>query len=165
MFCNKCGKQIPDGSAFCSFCGASLNNVNNNESSGFNDPNTGCSATAAPPVNQQQHGNQFIPVSVLVNLMTGSGMTVFSSTSAGTLEAGPDAVSYEAKLIGVQRYSHSYLYSEIAHTEMKMTHLGLMPQAGYIVTLKDGKKYTYIYSPIFRNKILALDEAIKSKIN
>lgn len=23
MFCNKCGNQIPDGSAFCSFCGSS----------------------------------------------------------------------------------------------------------------------------------------------
>ncbi len=23
MFCRKCGKEIPDGSAFCSFCGAS----------------------------------------------------------------------------------------------------------------------------------------------
>src|SRR3989339_1654237 len=24
MFCTKCGKQIPDGSAFCTFCGAQL---------------------------------------------------------------------------------------------------------------------------------------------
>lgn len=31
MYCNKCGKQIPDGSAFCSFCGASLSDVSNQE--------------------------------------------------------------------------------------------------------------------------------------
>lgn len=22
MFCNKCGRQLPDGSVFCNFCGA-----------------------------------------------------------------------------------------------------------------------------------------------
>lgn len=27
MYCNQCGKQIPDGSRFCNFCGANLTAV------------------------------------------------------------------------------------------------------------------------------------------
>lgn len=27
MFCNKCGRQLPEGSVFCSFCGARLGSV------------------------------------------------------------------------------------------------------------------------------------------
>lgn len=32
MYCNSCGKELPDGSAFCNFCGAKLNAALNNES-------------------------------------------------------------------------------------------------------------------------------------
>lgn len=31
MFCNKCGKDIPDNSEFCNFCGNKLKNVQNTE--------------------------------------------------------------------------------------------------------------------------------------
>ena len=27
MFCNHCGKEIPDGSGFCNFCGGKLNAI------------------------------------------------------------------------------------------------------------------------------------------
>lgn len=30
MYCNQCGKQIPDNSRFCSFCGSRINNCNTN---------------------------------------------------------------------------------------------------------------------------------------
>lgn len=31
MYCNQCGKQIPDNSKFCSFCGARVNGCNTND--------------------------------------------------------------------------------------------------------------------------------------
>ena len=31
MFCNNCGKNIPDGSAFCPFCGAEQPKINEEE--------------------------------------------------------------------------------------------------------------------------------------
>ncbi|MGN0585298.1 MAG: zinc-ribbon domain-containing protein [Ruminococcus sp.] len=32
MYCNSCGKKLPDGSVFCNFCGAKLNAASNDES-------------------------------------------------------------------------------------------------------------------------------------
>ncbi|MGN0613418.1 MAG: zinc-ribbon domain-containing protein [Porcipelethomonas sp.] len=37
MYCNSCGKELPDGSAFCNFCGSRLNAAPNNESISNND--------------------------------------------------------------------------------------------------------------------------------
>lgn len=159
MYCNKCGKQIPDGSAFCSFCGASLSDVTDTAGSG----NAGAGYQGGTAQTNQPNG-QFQPISVLVNLMTGSGWTAFSAMSMGNLTAGPDGVSYQAKAIGVQRYSHSYNYSDISNTEIKMTHLGVMPQAGYCVTLKDGTKHTYVYSVLLKDKIRSLDTLIRSQM-
>lgn len=35
MYCYKCGKQIPDDSAFCSYCGATITTHNAEEPQGF----------------------------------------------------------------------------------------------------------------------------------
>lgn len=37
MYCNNCGKELPDGSAFCNFCGTKLNVVSDNENSNSNN--------------------------------------------------------------------------------------------------------------------------------
>lgn len=40
MFCNKCGKEIPDNSEFCNFCGNKIIKSSNNEPD--QKKNTGC---------------------------------------------------------------------------------------------------------------------------
>ena len=35
MFCQKCGKELPDGSSFCPYCGAHTNVSSNNSSFGY----------------------------------------------------------------------------------------------------------------------------------
>jgi hypothetical protein len=49
MFCNKCGKEIPDNSTFCNHCGTKLQQTSGPVPQGFHQPGY------PPPINQQ-HG-------------------------------------------------------------------------------------------------------------
>ena len=45
-----------------------------------------------------------------------------------------------------------------------MTHAGLQPYFGYIVTLKNGTIYNYVYSPVQKSHLEKIDRIIKSQI-
>lgn len=36
MFCSNCGKELPDGSTFCSYCGIQLKQINNASNTNYN---------------------------------------------------------------------------------------------------------------------------------
>jgi len=89
----------------------------------------------------------------------GKGNTVFSQ-SMGTLTFTQNEVSF-AGGIGSGN-NHSYPLSNIAGTEFKVVRLGLSPNPGYVIKLKNGEEKVYIYSPFIKGQLMQADQAIKN---
>ncbi len=96
---------------------------------------------------------------ITVNYRLGKGNTVFSQ-SMGTLTFTQNEVSFVGS-IGSGN-NHSYPLSNIAGTEFKVVRLGLSPNPGYVVKLKNGEEKVYIYSPFIKGQLVQADQAIKN---
>ena len=84
--------------------------------------------------------------------------------NSGIITVSAAGVAYR-NAIGPRANNHSYSFDQIADTSFSLTHVGLNPQAGYNVLLKDGTKYIYTYSPIQKNKMNTIDAAIRANIS
>ncbi|MBO4468392.1 MAG: hypothetical protein J5766_03735 [Clostridia bacterium] len=94
-----------------------------------------------------------------VGLRTGKGLSFLSMTNTGKMTVTPAGVTYSI-VMGVNKHTHSYAFSEVASTKFSMTHAGLQPLFGYTVTLKDGRSFIYYYSPFQKSKMQSIDATI-----
>ena len=145
MYCNKCGRQLPDNSQFCNFCGAQQSTSSGTQSSG-----------------EQQRSGSVVPQKVFVSPIKGGGWTIFSMSIGGNLAISDAGVSYTGSVSSGG--NHSYRFDQIKSTSFEMTHVGLTPIFGYIVHLKNGETHKYGYSPLLKSSLQSIDDVIKSKI-
>lgn len=114
---------------------------------------------------QQQQGQyQGIPeIKATVTLKTGKGITVFSTLNLGSLMVSSNGVMFTMN-IGNSANNHSYSFEEIADAQFSITRGGLTPFLSYDVTLKDGRKYIYMYAMLEKGKLNSIDAIIKNNI-
>ena len=190
VFCTGCGEKLKEGFMFCPICGTPVKGARPTPRP---DPNSGHTPNQnqsyTPNQNQDYSGNrnqEYTPPrnddtkqgtssqnsgantygawdtkTVTVNYRTGKGNTAFSQ-SAGSLTVSRDKVSFSS-MMG-SKHNHSYPISDIVSTVFAMTRLGLAPEPGYTVTLRDGRTFTYIYSPFIKGKLREADSMIQSLI-
>ena len=96
MFCMKCGKSLPDGSTFCSECGAQLNApVVENQQNAFGGGFTPAPAPAPAPVQEEKKtfftGTNIAYIIVLVLTIIGAVLlaTSFSGITSKSIDEFP----------------------------------------------------------------------------
>lgn len=178
MKCSTCNREIPDHAKFCSYCGAKTERKLFCPSCGTGNPpqaafciqcGTGLAAGAAqePPVRREAKPSPpspgITPDSVTVYYKTNK--SAFGTTTVGKLSISPSGVSFAVSFsLSTKSLNHSYSFSDIRATEFKMTRMGLQPQLGYNVTLKDGTVHEYAYDIIRKSALQRIDEVIRSQI-
>ena len=108
MYCYKCGKEIPDSSTFCSFCGTTQQNAPQAapkpQSACYEAPASARPAAAQPaPAAQAPKKKKKGKKTVGIVLMVLGGISVLGSFSngfyAGMLQMGPDLADLTALAI------------------------------------------------------------------
>ena len=149
--CPKCGAKFPKGTVFCMECGTKLTS----------DKNGTISESTS---NKFQSKSTVTNDSIRLSLQTGKA-TLFGTNTFGTFAISPTGVSFTASFtLSSKDVNHSYGFGDIKSTEFKMTHAGLQPYFGYIVSLKNGTIYNYVYSPAQKSHLEKIDRIIKNKI-
>ena len=174
-YCTHCGQKMEPGHVFCFDCGARFGsdreqprptsaqnppqyeqpNEQPNEQAYEHEfePRYASAQNEQPQYEQPQQyqqGNGTFEHKITVNYRLGGGNTAFSSKS-GSLEVSSTEVRFTSWM--GSNHNHSYALRDIQSTQFKMVRLGIVPQAGYIVTLKNGVEHCYYYSPLLKSKL------------
>lgn len=126
MFCSNCGKQIPDNTNFCSYCGAKQEIVNNPKPASETPQNQGIAQTVSQPPPQKSSGKAgsiLITAVVVVGAfligkfaiapsMLSDGKTVTTTTTANNnggssiiqSSAGYDDIFRDTSIIHLQSF-------------------------------------------------------------
>ena len=159
-FCTECGCEIDYSYKFCLNCGKKIGAVNDEQPIPLKIQDNGNATNKISDTDTRKHGSDAgFTYSVTVNYRLGGGNTVFSQ-SMGTLTFTQNEISFAGTLGSGN--NHSYPISNIASTEFKVVRLGLSPNPGYVVRLKNGEEKIYIYSPFIKGQLVQADQAVKN---
>lgn len=151
--CPKCGAKLPQGTIFCIECGIRI--ISNESNSTKN-------------VQQPKEPRKIKPLvasdSIRLTLKTGK-TTLLGTNTFGIFAISPSGVSFTtSSIISSKEDNHSYGFADIEATEFKRIHEGSQSYFGYVVTLKNGTIYNYLYSPFIVSHLEKIDQIIISQI-